>query len=230
MVSWMYSNLHKDVTLPAGLAAQYGRKSAPMFQLLHPVDHVSVAIDGPADGPIRPGTNLNWMEIPASGCAYTGQAVNMWSCPAGRTGYTAATPTSEYAERFYTKTTNTVVQADASSFKTLKTVDSQLGPLTTSYSGHDWSLENGLLQPTSTYRIGLVEQGSDGKYYLDSSRRFLSIINGRIETAFVNGAPHDARAQGYALLLHSIQEWQRLPQWLPAVYKSVARSSRRMLQ
>jgi hypothetical protein len=226
----MYSNLHKNVTLPAGLAKQYGRSSAPIFQLLHPVDHISVAIDGPADGLIKAGTTLNWMEIPASACTYTGQSVNMWSCPSTRTGYTSATPTSEYASRFYTKTTNTVVHADDNGFKTLKTVDSPLGPLTTSYSGHDWSLENGMLKPTSTYRIGLVEQAGDGEYYLDTSRRFLSIINGRIETAFVNGAPHDARAQGYALLLHSIQEWQRLPQWLPAVYKSVTAGSRRMLQ
>jgi hypothetical protein len=226
----MYSNLHKDVKLPATLAAQYGTKTAPMFLLLHPVDHISVATDGSNEGLITPGTSVNWMEMPAAGCSLTGERVNMWSCPATRTGYTASTAPSEYAGRFYTKTTNTVIHLDASSFKTLKTVDSPLGPLTTSYSGHNWSYENGLLRPSSTYRIGLVEQAGDGEYYLDTSRRFLSIINGRISSAFVNGEPNDARAQGYALLLHSIQEWQRLPQWLPSVYAANKGGSRRMLQ
>ncbi|WIA11267.1 hypothetical protein OEZ85_011391 [Tetradesmus obliquus] len=232
MVSWMYSNLHKTVKLPASLASTYGTTLSPMFMLLHPVDHISVAIDSASssDGLITPGTNVNWMEMPAAGCSWTGERASLWSCPASRSGYTSSTSPSEYAGRFYTKTTNTVIHNDASSFKTLKTVDSQLGPLTTSFSGHNWSFENGVLRPSSTYRIGLVERGGDGEYYLDMQRRFLSIINGRIETAFVNGEPNSARAQGYALLLHSIQEWQRLPQWLPAVYAAnVKGGSRRMM-
>ncbi|KAF6252179.1 hypothetical protein COO60DRAFT_546642 [Scenedesmus sp. NREL 46B-D3] len=229
MVLWMYSNLDKVVQLPPRLAQQYNAKRAAMFMLLHPVDHISVALANQPRGPIVRGTNLNWMEMPASQCSYTGEAVNMWSCPAGRTGYTPLTSTSEYDARFYTKTSNTVVQSDINGFKTLKTVESQLGPLTTSYSGHSWSFEKGLLRPSSVYRIGLVEQANDGEYQLDTSRRFLSIINGRIATAFVNGAPFDVRAQGYALLLHSIQEWQRLPDWLPAVYKHVKRGGSRSM-
>lgn len=230
MVRWMYSNLHKTVKLPASLASTYGTKTAPMFLLLHPVDHVSITIDHPtADGLIADGTDVNWMELPAAGCSETNDRTNMWSCPAERKGFTQADPASLYAGRFYTKTTNKVIQLDDQGFKTLKTVDSQLGPLATSYSGHNWEYADGLLKPRSTYRIGLVQQAGDGQYYLDTSRRFLNIINGRISDAFVNGAPMSAEKQGYALLLHSIQEWQRLPQWLPAVYAANKAGSRRML-
>lgn len=219
MVQWMYSNLHKTVNIPASLAGVYGAQSAPMFQLLHPVDHISLATESAdASAPIAVGSTLNWMEIPAAGCSYSAGSNIPWTCPIDRKGFTATDSPSLYNGHFYTKTSNNVIQADINGFKTLKTVDSILGPLATSYSGHSWAPSKGMLNVKSIYRIGLVTPGGDGEYYLATDRRYLSIINGRVADAFVNGEPFSAEAQGQALLLHSIQEWQRLPQWLPAVY------------
>lgn len=225
MVQWMY----KYMTATVQVSNRTSAKSL-MFQLLHPVDHAKVAA---RPKPLAVNSEVDWIEIPASRCkvATSGANKDMWSCVAAngkdsRKGFVRSDSATLWQPLFHTKITTTVKQLDSAGYASFGST-SLLSGRHISYLSHKWEdvPGQGKLRVTTTIRVGLLQQGDSSDFAGpdDPVSSFVSVatINDNIKSAFLNGKGASAVTlpqAGFAMILHNIQEWQRLPAWLPAVY------------
>jgi hypothetical protein len=118
-VYWMYRNLHKAVKYtPAGSTTA---RTVPMFQLLHPVDHLSFSCSDPH---VKNGSSLDWIELQMTKCRIMAGPGGLWNCSDAvtnrdrRKGFVRTDPAVQWTKKFLpTKLTSTVTQLDKSGYK-----------------------------------------------------------------------------------------------------------------
>ncbi|WIA12379.1 hypothetical protein OEZ85_012426 [Tetradesmus obliquus] len=217
-VYWLYRNLHKAVLYkPLGAAAA---SPVQLFQLLHPVDHLSFASSTPL---VAKGSSLDWIELQMTNC----RQGPFWNCSNAATGNDTRRgfvrgDNATLARNFLpTKVTSSVTQLDIKGYKAIGSAQG----FTISYVAHDFSNATSAqgvhlgLNAKTTIRVGLVKAGANGEYVYDSNPQLAGLVNGGVKKFLLdNTNVKNIRRIGTGMLLHSIQEWQNLRNWLQPVW------------
>lgn len=223
-VYWLYRNLHKTVLYkPLGGAAA---SPVQLFQLLHPVDHLSFASSTPL---VAKGSSLDWIELQMTNC----RQGPFWNCSNAATGNDTRRgfvrgDNATLARNFLpTKVTSSVTQLDIKGYKAIGSAQG----FTISYVAHDFSNATSAqgvhlgLNAKTTIRVGLVKAGANGEYVYDSNPQLAGLVNGGVKKFLLdNTNVKNIRRIGTGMLLHSIQEWQNLRNWLQPVWAANKRA------
>uniref|UniRef100_A0A383VEU0 Uncharacterized protein n=1 Tax=Tetradesmus obliquus TaxID=3088 RepID=A0A383VEU0_TETOB len=226
-VYWLYRNLHKRVKYPPSDATA---KDIPLFQLLHPVDHLSMkctTCNGAKDR-IEAGSSLDFIELQMTKCRVA--PIPFWNCSDEatgkdkRVGFVKGDPKDDwYLKYLPTRVTNTVLQLSIKGYKAFGSTEGYK----ISYVSHDFANATDAqgahigLNVTTTVRVGLLKPGAPGtnEMIYDISNSSFPLVNGQIRNRLLgNTDVGSTRKIGRGQMLHSIQEWQNLANWLQPVW------------
>ncbi|WIA12376.1 hypothetical protein OEZ85_012423 [Tetradesmus obliquus] len=138
-VYWLYRNLHKRVKYPPSDATA---KDIPLFQLLHPVDHLSMkctTCNGAKDR-IEAGSSLDFIELQMTKCRVA--PIPFWNCSDEatgkdkRVGFVKGDPKDDwYLKYLPTRVTNTILQLSLKGYKAFGSTEGYK----ISYVSHDFA-------------------------------------------------------------------------------------------
>ncbi|WIA41976.1 hypothetical protein OEZ86_009279 [Tetradesmus obliquus] len=229
MVRWMWNNMDKQVADPRD------GKKWQMFQLLHPSDHVGVKWSSrdlnllvpDAEGNVVPGnaTKWVWSEIPASGCKVNSTYVE---CPANQPGYTCNSITAAQLKKIATlnismmaeitsDTDETGLEVSAISMKYLFNIK-DAGCLPVDLWRPFVEFRNVMYYPRNGSEMRVITTWNVG-YPNGVAVIFNEPYLEPLWAGFTPGGKLWRLAVNY-YVMHTLQEWAALPQWLPQVYKA----------